>query len=162
MKTLVLYYSRTGTTKILAELIAKELNCDLEEIIDRKNRQGAVNWLIAGKDAFKNRLTEINDIKKDLKMHDLIIIGTPVWAGTITPAIRSFLEKYKHEIKNIAFFSTMGGENPGKTFSELEKVSGKKPLAILPLRTKEVRNNQGQDKIKDFVKEINQNKKIKA
>ena len=41
-KTLVLYYSRTGTTKKLATFIGDVLGADVEEIIDTKNRSGVM------------------------------------------------------------------------------------------------------------------------
>ncbi len=37
MKTLVTYYSRTGTTRAVGEAIARELGTDSEEIVDGKN-----------------------------------------------------------------------------------------------------------------------------
>ena len=55
MKTLVVFYSRTGTTKKVGENIAKILKCDSEEIFDTKDRMGVVGYMQAGKDAmFKN------------------------------------------------------------------------------------------------------------
>jgi hypothetical protein len=49
MKTLVVYYSRTGNAKFVAETAAKELGADVEEIVDRKSRAGPLGWVSAGK-----------------------------------------------------------------------------------------------------------------
>ena len=48
MKKLVVYYSRTGNTKVVAEKIANQLNADISEIIDRKNRKGRLVFLTGG------------------------------------------------------------------------------------------------------------------
>ncbi len=79
MKSLVVYYSRTGKTKTAGEAIAKELGADREEIIDMKKRTGLkpIRWLIAGMDARRKKLTNIRTQKKP-ESYDMIIIGTPI------------------------------------------------------------------------------------
>lgn len=146
-KILIAYYSRTGNTKNIGRKIAKILKADIEEIIDKKNRMGIIRWLIAGRDAFKKKETEIT-FKKSSSKYNLLVIGTPVWAATLVPAIRTYLKKNK--VKRIAFFCTCGG-SPGKTFDELKKIS-KKPLATLSVRTKELELHEKE--IKDFCKKI--------
>ena len=54
-KTLVAYYSRTGTTKKVGEAIAKALKADIDEIIDLKKRSGAIGWVVSGKDASQGK-----------------------------------------------------------------------------------------------------------
>ena len=44
MKCLVVYYTRTGKTKFVAEAIATQLGADLEEVVDLKKRGGAIGW----------------------------------------------------------------------------------------------------------------------
>jgi flavodoxin len=159
MKSLVLFYSRTGTTKKVGEEIANQLKCDFEEITDLKSRAGPIGWLGAGKDAMKKKLTYIKDITKNPKDYDLIIIGSPVWAGNIAPAIRTFILTNKTSIKKVAFFCTMGSST-GKIFSEMEEIINIKPLGILSLKTKEVNNpdDNYNIKINEFVNGV---KKIK-
>jgi flavodoxin len=48
MRTLVAYYSRTGNTKFVAEKIAKCLNAETCEVIDKKNRKGKLAFVICG------------------------------------------------------------------------------------------------------------------
>lgn len=42
MKAVVIYYSRTGNAKFIAEKIAQEVNADIEAIVDKKKRTGPV------------------------------------------------------------------------------------------------------------------------
>jgi len=104
MKTLVIYYTRTGNAKFIAETIAAELGADIEEVIDLKNRQGKLAFLPAGRDAMKAKETEIAQTKRTPTDYDLIIIGQPVWAGNPTPAIRTYLNKNDLSGKKVALF----------------------------------------------------------
>ena len=65
MKILVVYYSRTGNTRKVAEEIENTLNCDIEEIIDTKNRSGLLNYITSGFQASRKKLTTLENIKND-------------------------------------------------------------------------------------------------
>jgi flavodoxin len=109
MKILVIYYTRTGNSKFVAETIAAELGADIEEVIDLKNRQGRLAFLPAGRDAMQGKETEIAQTKRTPSDYDLIIVGQPVWAGSPTPAIRTYLNKNDLSGKKVAlFFSDVG------------------------------------------------------
>lgn len=73
MKALIVYYSRTGTTKKVAGEISRLLKCDVEEIVDMKSRAGALGFVAAGKDAFLKKMTKIKGIKKNPGNYDLIV-----------------------------------------------------------------------------------------
>ncbi len=148
MKALVVYYSRTGTTKTVAEAISKELRCDLEEIIDEKNRTGVLGWLGGGKDASQKKLTQIKPIKHSPKNYDLVVVGSPIWAGLMAPALRTYLSQNKPS--NIAAFCTMGGNNPGAFFKDLDENFGK-PKTCVAIQTSEVKQGKTPEKIKEFI-----------
>ncbi|MBN1871556.1 MAG: NAD(P)H-dependent oxidoreductase [Candidatus Omnitrophica bacterium] len=154
MKSLVVYYSRTGTTKKIAQAIARNLGGDIEEIIDKKDRRGPTNYLIAGKDAATKRLTEIDDTKKDISSYDIVVIGTPVWAFTMAPAIRTFITRHKESLKNIAFFCTQGGAGSKRTFKDMEELCGKRPVEVLEATTKEVMKDMFKQKISEFIERL--------
>ncbi len=109
MKTLVVYYSRTGNTKFAAETIAAEIGADIEEVIDLKNRQGRLAFLSAGRDAMQGKETQIAQTKGTLTDYDLVIIAQPVWGGNPTPAIRTYLNKNNLAGKKVALFFSSSG-----------------------------------------------------
>jgi flavodoxin len=147
-KTLIAYYSRNGHTKKVATDIAKTLGADIDEIIDLKDRSGIKGWLVAGKDAFTRKPTIIR-FKKPLEKYDCLIIGTPVWAGRPTPAVRKYLENKMP--RKVAFFCTYGG-SPNITFSEMETITKIKPRATLAIRDRKVADSA--EEIKEFCKKI--------
>jgi flavodoxin len=153
-KILVVYYSRTGATKNVAEHIAKALKCDIEQVLDRKDRSGAWGYMAAGRDAMKKKLTGISSTKKNPAGYDLVVVGTPVWAWTVCPAVRTYLEKNKNSLDKVAFFCTMAGSGAEKAFAEMESVCAKKPVVTLSLLTKEVVGNQHLGKVKGFVRNL--------
>ncbi|UCD04519.1 MAG: flavodoxin family protein [Candidatus Woesearchaeota archaeon] len=153
MKSLVVFYSRTGNTKKLAKSINELLKNEIEEIIDTKKRKGALGFFIGGKDASQKKLTKIKDIKKDPLKYELILIGTPIWMGRMCPAIRTYICKNKDKFKNVAFFCTMGSEGNKEKFIDMEESCGKKPIATLELRTKEVADKEYK-KVKEFIKKL--------
>jgi len=152
MKTIVVFYSRTNNTKLVANIISKMLKCDIEEIIDTRNREGFFGYIRAGYESTFKKLTVIKKTKYNSSKYDLVIIGTPVWAGLSSP-VRTYLSKNKN-LKKVAFFCTMGGSGNKRTFRQMEGLS-KKPLATLTLTERELKTVDYQNKIKTFVDTIN-------
>lgn len=120
MKSLVLFYSLTGKTKLVSQAIAEVLNAELVEIEETKpRRRGFLTYLTGGFAAVTNRGCEINPTDVDLKQYDTIFIGSPVWASRSTPAVNSFIYKTNFQGKNIAPFFTMGGNNSDKALHNI-------------------------------------------
>ncbi|MCF7887761.1 MAG: hypothetical protein K9L76_00630 [Candidatus Omnitrophica bacterium] len=151
MKILVIYYSRTGVTKKLANHIAENIACDIEEIIDLKNRSGAKGYFIGAKDAAAKKSTRIKEPDKDPVAYDLIAIGTPVWAFTMAPAVRAYIENNSNKFKSVAFFCTEGGSGARRTFKDMEELCKKKPKETLALKEREVKKNSYGLKIEEFI-----------
>lgn len=150
MKTLVAFYSRTGNNKKVAEFLAKNMNADLDEIIDKKGRKGTLAFISSGRDAMKKSLTDIEQ-GKDPAKYDRVFLGAPVWAGTMTPAMRSYLILNKEKLKEVGFFSCCGGEDHKKTFKEMEAFLGKKAFAAFGISKKEVQEGKLEIKGKEFL-----------
>lgn len=130
MKSLVVYYSLTGKTKLVSQVIAEALNATLVEIKETKPRKsGPLVYLLGGFAAITNRGSKINPIDVDLKQHETIFIGSPIWASRPVPAINSFIYKTNFEGRSIIPFFTMGGNNSEKALAnitaKIERSQGK-------------------------------------
>jgi flavodoxin len=108
LKSLVVYYTRSGNTRFVAQTIAAEIGADIEEVVDLKKRSGVLGWLSSGKDARQGKETNISPTTKLPVDYELIIVGTPVWAGKPTPAINTYLKKNDLSGKKIAAYFTQG------------------------------------------------------
>ena len=151
MRTLIVYYSRTGITKKIAEKLKEKLNADLEEIVDPTNRQGALGYLKSGKEAMRQIPAKIEPIKSDLSAYELIIVGTPIWAYNMCSPVRAFLNDNKDKISQVAFYATEGGSGSDKAFVKMAKILGREPKAILTLLTKDVVQENYSAKLDEFI-----------
>jgi len=149
---LVIYYSRTGNTKLVAERIAGKLNADLEEIKDKRERRGIFGFLRSGYEAMAGKPAEIQPSQKNVEGYRLVIVGSPVWVGRLSSPVRAYLSIYGGKIKNIAFFTTCKARS-GQAFSQMEALS-KPPIATLEVREKEIGSNEYQQKVEGFVEKI--------
>lgn len=154
MKGLVLFYTRTGCTKEMAELIANESKFELEEIVDKKKRKGIIGYIRAAMDASREKLTTINEVTKNPGAYDLVVIGTPIWDYRLTPAIRTYITQNKSKFKKVAFFCTKGGTGTHSAFEHMEKLCEKKPLSMLDLNRREIKKGLHMDKIKKFIQDL--------
>jgi flavodoxin len=125
MRSLVVYYSRTGNAKFVAEKVASELKAETEEVVDLKNRRGWLGFLRAGYDATRSKETRIEKMQKLPKDYDLIVIGTPVWNSRLTPAIRTYLKDNDLSEKKVAIFSTNEGRGNEKTLAIIRSLMPK-------------------------------------
>ncbi len=129
MKSLVVYYSLTGKTKLVAQVIAEALNATLLEIEERRPIPKPFVYLSGGFAAITNRGSKINPIDVDLKQCEKIFIGSPIWASRPAPAINSFIYQTNFEGRSIIPFFTMGGNNSENALAnitaKIERSQGK-------------------------------------
>jgi len=130
VKPLVVYYSLTGKTKLVSQVIAEALNATLLEITETKPRKlGGFVYLSGSFAAIMNWGSKINPIDVDLKQHETIFIGSPIWAYRPAPAINSFIYQTNFEGRSVVPFFTMGGDNAEKALAnitaKIERSQGK-------------------------------------
>ncbi len=153
MKTLVVYYSRDGATRKVAEELKTQLSADIEEVTEPKGRGGPLGWIRSGKEASDGAIVPINPPKADPSTYDIIIIGTPVWAWNVSSPVRSYLSMMKGRLPRVAFFCTMGSKS-GETFKVMEGLAGKTPVATTEIRTGDVKSSEFKETTKTFVDKI--------
>jgi flavodoxin len=100
-KAIVLYYSRTGDTRVVARTIQVALDCDLQEIKDLKDRSGIKGFWGGMKDVTNKGKAEIKPETLDLKAYELIVICSPVWGMQFAPAITTFMSTIDFKDKKV-------------------------------------------------------------
>ena len=153
-RILVAYYSRSGNTERVARALAAELGADLERIVDRTDRRGFLGYLRAGRDAIRRRGTEIAPPATDPPRYDLLLIGTPVWGRSVTPAVRTYLTRYTDALPDTALFLTYGGSGAERVFAQLTALCGRLPLAALAIREHELRPGGWESRVRAFAAEV--------
>ncbi|MCF3652803.1 MAG: NAD(P)H-dependent oxidoreductase [Aigarchaeota archaeon] len=152
MRILVVFYSRTGNIRRVAEAIAERLKADMEEIRDARSRSGMLGFLRSGYEALAGKLPKIQQVSRSPSEYDLVLIGSPVWVGKLSSPMRSYLALYGRSIKQTAFFCTCKSDE-GRAFKEMEALS-KKPIATLCIREKEIKSGEYIRKIEEFIKSL--------
>lgn len=125
-KKLVAYFSASGITRKVAEMIAEAADCDIYEITPKVAYTKAdLNWM----DKKSRSSVEMNDKKIrpeladntiDISGYDEIILGFPIWWYVAPTIINTFLEAYGFAGKKIVLFATSGGSGFGNTVKELQ------------------------------------------
>ncbi|MBO8132096.1 MAG: hypothetical protein H0Z29_11410 [Candidatus Marinimicrobia bacterium] len=154
MKTIIYYFTLSGNSKKISENLSKHLKSDVEEIVDKKNREGILRFFINGFDAIFERYTEIKKIEKKPSDYDLIIVTFPVWAGKIPPAIKTFFNTYKDQIKKYALFMTYGLKPSARAIKIIEEITEKTPLSIASISAKEIDTKKLNEEISDLKKNL--------
>lgn len=125
-KTLVAYFSATGTTMEAADKLARVAHADLHEIIpavpytaadlnwnDKKSRSTLEMNDKSSRPAIKNRV-------ENMAQYDTIFVGYPIWWYIAPTIINTFLEQYDFTGKTIVPFFTSGGSGAGQTMRYLK------------------------------------------
>jgi flavodoxin len=129
MKSLVIYYSLTGKTRLVAQTIAEALNARLAEITERRRTPWPFVYMTGSFRAMTNMGSKINPVDVALKQYERIFIGSPIWASNPVPAVNAFIYQTNFEGRSVVPFFTMGGDNSGKALvnvkAKIEESQGK-------------------------------------
>ena len=125
MKTLVAYFSASGTTKMVANRLAGAIGADIFEIepkIPYSNQD--LDWTNKNSRSsleMNDRSSRPEVAKKvaNMEQYDKIFVGFPIWWYVAPTIINSFLEQYDLSGKTIVPFATSGGSGMGETNKHL-------------------------------------------
>lgn len=154
-KKLVAYFSASGTTRKIAEMIASAAEADLYEIMPKQPYSKAdLNWMdkksrSSVEMSDKKSRPEITGADVEIDKYDEIILGFPIWWYVAPTIINSFLESYDFSGKKIVLFATSGGSGFGNTADEL-KASAEGAM----IKEGKVFNKATKQEIEEWVKHI--------
>jgi len=153
-KILILYYSRTGNTRMTCEALQKALNAQLIEVKDLTDRSGSWGGLTGMINTLFNMETGIEPEHPDLSSSSNIILASPLWAGKLAPAIRTLIARNKFDNKKVIIFTT-GNAILDEANQEKNKAlviaSGGQVVGYLQVAVQEKVNDKKVDRPKDQV-----------
>jgi len=127
-KCLVVYYSKTGNTKAVAEAVAKKMGGDVCEINEQGVAQSGFNPSSYG----------------------LVVVGTPVNGFSTSLPIQGYLKENSAKLPAVAFYATYN-LYPAGTFGGMEKLAGKKPVATEKFKSGDIKLGKIDAKVDAFV-----------
>ena len=162
MKVGLFYYSKSGNTKKLALMIEEKIKTNKVDIEMREIEPiKHPGFFKGGYNAYREKMLPISNTDLDLKEYDMLIVGTPVWAGKPAPFIQTFLNQATNiKGKKISFFFTSGGppEKAGLMSEIFHKWSKQQDLhmmkKILSIQMKKGEMVSGSKKINGFIMDM--------
>lgn len=154
MNGLIVYFSRTGRTRRIAEAIQALTGFDMDEIKEAKGRGGPIGWLKSGMESTRKMLPRIEALQHDQASYDLVVIGTPIWAANMSSPVRAYITKHSSDIKKAALFCTGDGDNPEKVFAPITELLGKEPVATMGLIGEERGGEAATQRVEAFVADL--------
>lgn len=153
-KTLVVYFSRTGYTQKAAESIAAGCGADVEGIREHRGRRGILGYFRSAREALKGVQADIQPVAKQPEDYEVVILGTPVWAGKISSPMRAYLVANRDKFDQVAFFCTQHASGAEKVFRDMAELCPQPALATLALNDADIRSGGHKDKVDRFVKDL--------
>jgi flavodoxin len=130
-RILVVYFSRSGNTRVIAGLIKRGLQADLFEIspstpypedyletVEQARRERDIGF----EPALQGQVRNMAD-------YDTVYLGFPIWGETVPPVVRSFLKTHDLTGKTLIPFITHGGYGLGDSRSVLKTHAPRAKLA---------------------------------
>lgn len=126
MRTLIVYYSLGGNTEYAADIIASRLGADTLRLEPEKAYpdRGFRKFFWGGKSAVMAETPQLKPYAFDAAGYDRVILGFPVWAGNVTPPIRTFVRDNDLKGKRVAAFACQSGAGAEKALGRLKAALG--------------------------------------
>lgn len=144
MACAVVFYSLEGSTKAVAERLAKELDAKLITIESEKNypTSGFAKFMVGGKDALFGTLPKLKPYSFDDAAYDTVVLATPVWADHAAAPMRAFLAEHKLEGKKVGAAILSGSGDASKCVADIAKSLGR---SVDGITTMSMKNEEAQD-----------------
>ncbi|MCW4051275.1 MAG: hypothetical protein NWE89_16240 [Candidatus Bathyarchaeota archaeon] len=154
MKTLIVYFTRTGNTKKIVDILQKELEGDVETVTEESSRQGILGWLKSGGQGGSKADIPINPLKAAPSDYELVVMASPVWAGNMSAPMRAFIKKYKETLPKTAVFLTRDSPDVSEAFTDIDELLSKKPLAHGEANRRVIQADEHHEAVKQFLEKL--------
>ena len=151
---LVVYYSWTGNTAKIANLIAETLSADIERINDVIPRGGPFAFLAAVVASLLNKSPQISQPTKSVADYDVVILGCPVWASNMATPMRTYIMRENPGIKKVALFCTFGGSGGKAALARMAALCGRTSSADLTVDRSALASGTWRGLTENFVRQV--------
>lgn len=119
-KILVLYFSKTGHSKNVADYIARLIDCDIEKIIPKRDLDRTLPMFLEVLSSSFSKASQIVPCEKPISKYENVIICCPIWCGNIPASVRGLLNHKDKRIKNLSFIFSSSKFSDEKIIRKLE------------------------------------------
>ena len=154
MKTLIVYFTRTGYTKKIVDKLQTELSADVEKITEEGSRHGPLGWLKSGRQGSSKADVEIRPLEADPSSYELVVMASPVWSGNVSAPMRSFMKKYRDSLPETAVFLTHDSPDVTQAFADIDELLGKEPLARGDVNRQVIQADEKHEAVQEFLEKL--------
>jgi len=153
-KTLILYYSLTGNTRAGCEALQQELDATIVEIKDLRKRSGKWGFFKTAFGSLFGRHTKIEPEKIDFTGYQNVILGSPIWTGKLSMAIRTVIDRNNFDGKKVIIYTTTNAYEKEKYKEKARKLvrkAGGDVVGYYQILAKEKTNGKKIDRTKEEI-----------
>ncbi len=134
----VIFYSRSGTTRLAAQMLADRLDCPLFEVEDAVSRAGFRGDLRCVIDNLLRRHVPYRYAGPPLSEYANLVFMAPVWVGHLAAPMRSFLRDQRPFTPGVAAAAVMAARGGFRAAEEIAEALGRPPHPVIVLLQRDV------------------------
>jgi len=127
-RTLIVFYSNTGTSRRVADLLSSKFQWPRGEIGETRSRAGTAGMLRCVMDSLLRRHPAIRYEGPNLRDFETVILIAPIWLYRLAGPMRSFVRDHAVGLKRVGVISVMGGQGATNAFAEIDQILGRPPI----------------------------------
>jgi flavodoxin len=155
---LVVYFSRSGRCRRLAEEIAVTAGADLDVVREMRVRSGLFGYLRSAHEAWRQKIVDISPATKNPSRYSLVVLGSPVWVSNLSSPMRAYVTAHKHELTRVALFCTQRGSGADKVLQAMAELCERTPVATAFFNDGEIAQKLHGEKLRKFIHELTSSK----
>ena len=113
-KPLIVYYSRSGNSRIVADTLKEYFSCNVLRIQSTQNREGFLGVLTCVLDQLLDRDDILQPLEENPRNYNPVILVSPVWIGRLSSPARTFIKQARLDGKDIYLILTYNGRLTGE------------------------------------------------
>ena len=153
MRVLTVYVTRTGNTDRVARKVYEDLGGSIELITEKTNRKGIIGWMKTGRQNSTRAVGEINPTEYDPSAYDLVVLASPVWAGSVSAPMRGYMTLNAGKLTRTAVFLSNDSGDVEDAFAEIRGILPNNPVVEGSLQRKRIKD-EFDSTVRAFIDEI--------
>jgi len=150
-KVLVVFHSRSGHCRMIAEALSQKRGWSLGEVV---YLQGGQSYGRCARDALLRREPQIRYQGPNPSRFDVVLLVSPVWCWRLSPPMRSFVRPMHGKLDGVAMLSCMGGSGAGNAVAEVERLIKRPVVAKIAFRQDQVESGSHTEPLQAFADEV--------
>jgi flavodoxin len=153
-RTLIVYYSRTGTARLVAELMAAQSGWQLAEVTDEHPRAGFLGDLRCVVETLLGKRARYHYEGPELESFDQVVVLAPIWMGHLASPMRDFLKDQMPLPGHLSVVCVMAARGAFRAVEEIAQITSTIPTPVLALCQRDVLSGLSHEEVAGFIDQV--------